>query len=597
MLRLKQRTPPTSRQALTASQKRVAKTMLDAIDASRDAMIRDEGKWTDAIAHRSMDFIINMLDLDPWYEAQGKLQDELFAELVDAGRRTGSSFPKIQKASVSYRFDADRPEAAAWAAKEAGSLIVEVTQDQIDIVRELVSSAQVGIYTPQQVARYVRDSIGVTQRQAGWVRNFRDRTFNDQIAAGKSFAEAMRATDTMTDRYARRIHRYRAEMIARTEILRAANEGRNEAWRQGIQEGFINPGVKKYWSVEIDGRECEICVAIGDQYDEDNAIPITEEFPDGDPPLHPMCRCDVLLSDRPDADLASMTDEQLDAEIDRLLSGDTSAPVPKAVAPIGQPEFDDEFAEGAINFLDNNAGPEWGNENFAEWQDMVQGEPALFDAVYEYTQQDEEFDFQRLNGALRGGRYGIDSEATERIDTVARALSMGSNPDTVIGVRGLSSWSMPDDVLARFNGLEPGSLLHDPGFTSLSLAPRPALGENIFIRVKVPPGSQGAYLGRTSYFKDQEQEYLLQAGSTLRVQSVKRDPNRETVVWIDAEVVAQNPGSAQPPDGLMKWWRGYGGGMEPLDKETPEQPERPVPNPRETKFIVPLDQIVIVNPR
>ena len=594
MLRLKQRTPPTSRQALTASQKRVAKTMLDAIDASRDAMIRDEGKWTDAIAHRSMDFIINMLDLDPWYEAQGKLQDELFAELVDAGRRTGSSFPKIQKASVSYRFDADRPEAAAWAAKEAGSLIVEVTQDQIDIVRELVSSAQVGIYTPQQVARYVRDSIGVTQRQAGWVRNFRDRTFNDQIAAGKSFAEAMRATDTMTDRYARRIHRYRAEMIARTEILRAANEGRNEAWRQGIQEGFINPGVKKYWSVEIDGRECEICVAIGDQYDEDNAIPITEEFPDGDPPLHPMCRCDVLLSDRPDADLASMTDEQLDAEIDRLLSGDTSPPVPKAVAPDDQPPFDDEFAEGARNFTDKTSGPEWGNSEFSEWQEIILGNENEALAINQYSDEGLDLDYRTINSTLRNGEYGMTPDIDERIDWISSGLSRGSNTEAVIGVRGLTSFDMPADVLDRFNNVQPGSLLHDPGFMSVSLAAKPALGLDIYVRVKIPPGSQGGYLGRASALGNLEQEYLLQAGTTVRVQKVE---TLGRVKYIDAEVVAQNPGSMRPPEDLIGKARGYRGGMARFGKETEETREPRKPHPRESKFVVPIDQIVIINPR
>lgn len=594
MLQFKQRTPPTSREALTASQKRVARTMLDAIDASRDAVIRDEGKWIDALAHRSMDFIINMLDLDPWYEAQGKVQDELLAELIDAGRRTGSSFPKIQKATVSYRFDADRPEAAAWAAKEAGSLIVEVTQDQINIVRELVSSAQMGIYTPQQVARYVRDSIGITQRQAGWVRNFRDRTFNDQITAGKTFAEAMRATDNLTDRYAKRIHRYRAEMIARTEILRAANEGRNEAWRQGIEEGFINPGVKKYWSVEIDGRQCEECVAVGDQYDEDNAIPITEQFPDGDPPLHPMCRCDVLLSDRVDPDIAQMTDEQLDAEIDRLLSGDTSEPVPKAVAPDGQPPFDDEFAEGARNFTDTTQGPEWGNREFAEWQNMILDNPDEALAINEYSDEGLELDYRTINSTLRAGEYGTTPDIDERIDWISNGLSRGSNTETVIGVRGLTRYSMPADVLETFNNVQPGSLIHDPGFMSVSLAPKPALGEDIYVRVKVPPGSQGGYLGRASALGNLEQEYLLQAGTTVRVQKVE---TLGTITYIDAEVVAQNPGSMTPPEDLINKARGYRGGMDNVSKETEEQPEPRPRNPRESKFVIPIDQLVIINPR
>ena len=473
-------------------------------------------------------------------------------------------------------------------------MIVEVTQDQINIVRELVSSAQMGIYTPQQVARYVRDSIGITQRQAGWVRNFRDRTFNDQITAGKTFAEAMRDTDNLTDRYAKRIHRYRAEMIARTEILRAANEGRNEAWRQGIEEGYINPGVKKYWSVEIDGRQCEECVAMGDQYDEDNAIPISDQFVDGDPPLHPMCRCDVLLSDRVDPDIAQMTDEQLDAEIDRLLSGDTSDPVPKAVAPDGQPPFDDEFAEGARNFTDLTEGPEWGNREFAEWQNMILDNPDEALAINEYSDEGLELDYRTINSTLRAGDYGTTPDIDERIDWISSGLSRGSNTETVIGVRGLTRWSMPADVLETFNNVQPGSLIHDPGFMSVSLAPKPALGEDIYVRVKVPPGSQGGYLGRASALGNLEQEYLLQAGTTVRVQKVE---TLGPITYIDAEVVAQNPGSMTPPEDLINKTRGYRGGMARVDKETEERPERPPRNPRESKFVIPIDQLVIINPR
>jgi hypothetical protein len=49
-------------------------------------------------------------------------------------------------------------------------------------------------------------------------------------------------------------------------------------------------------------------------------VPLKGQFPLGDPPAHPNCRCDVLLVDDIPKDIQQMTDAQLDAEIANLLS-------------------------------------------------------------------------------------------------------------------------------------------------------------------------------------------------------------------------------------------------------------------------------------
>jgi len=293
MLRLKQRTPPTARQALTASQKRVQRTFLKAIRDTQDQITRDEGRIFDSIQHHPVQHTVDLIDDAPWYEAQSALERELFDELVDGARRT--YMPAIEKARLNFRFDATRPEAALWASKEAGTLIREVVQDQITVVRDLVARASMGEFTGIQVGRQLRDHIGLTSTQAGWVTNYRERTFSQQIAQGRSFADATAATDRLTNRYAARIHRYRTEMIARTEILRASHEGRREAWEQGLEQGFISQYDRKYWSANDDDRLCEECAGYASLYDESGAIFVNESFEAGEPPVHPMCRCDIVL--------------------------------------------------------------------------------------------------------------------------------------------------------------------------------------------------------------------------------------------------------------------------------------------------------------
>jgi hypothetical protein len=318
MLRFKQRTPPTSRQALTASQKRFQRIYLDAVKETQAQITRDENLILDAIQHRSLPYVVGMISEDPWYKAQEKMQDELLAELIDGGKRV--RLPSIQKAELRFRFDAARPEAASWAAKESGTLIREITEAQRDVVRNLASRASMGEFTGVQVGRSLRDHIGLTDRQAGWVDNFRQRTFAEQIGQGRSLSDALARTDSLTDRYSDRIHRYRSEMIARTEILRASHEGRRQAWAQGIQEGYISPDSRKYWSANDDDRICEDCSSMSVKYDEANAIPLSEEFEMGEPPIHPMCRCDIVLAPAaPDADLADLSQEQIDEMLAELL--------------------------------------------------------------------------------------------------------------------------------------------------------------------------------------------------------------------------------------------------------------------------------------
>lgn len=313
VFRARPRRDPVVEPTLTNSERRIMRILSNAMSEVRAQVTRDEGKILDAVQHSSADKIANLITVEPWLEAQPKIEEELFAELRSAGQRV--KLPSMQKATVSFRFDATRPEAARWAAKEAGTLIVEVVQDQVNVVREYVSRAEMGEFTPQQVARGLRDTIGLTSQQSEWVRNFRDRRILDLMNQGRSFDEAFSASETATQRYHDRIHKYRTETIARTEILRASNEGRKEAWTQGVEEGFIDPSWVKRWSTEFDNRTCEECAPLDGE-----TAPVLGDFAWGDPPLHPNCRCTLLLEEpEPTEDFADLSDDELESLIFDLM--------------------------------------------------------------------------------------------------------------------------------------------------------------------------------------------------------------------------------------------------------------------------------------
>lgn len=551
MLRFKaRRKDPTESPFLTQSQKRIMALLAEANRRVRNRVIQNEGLLLDAILHGPSTRFDTLVPSDPYYDIQADFQSELFAELVAAGKRYGALLPTMQKATIKFSFDEIRPEAANWAYKEAGSMIVEIVEDQRGVVRDYVQAASLGRYAPRDVARGLRDVIGLTSAQAGWVDNFRARQVASLSAAGLSSAQIAERADKATARYQARIHRYRSENIARTEILRASHEGRRQAWAQGLAQGYIGPSAIQEWSANLDGRVCPTCSS----YD-GFRVPISAEFPEGDPPLHPSCRCDVLLIDSPviTPELADMTDEELDEEIQSLLGIEQGEIV--AIPALGQPAFDPAFAAGARYFEGRYKGPEWGNTKYERWQDHWE-DTAGGDAIAEYSSEMGQFNFNVVNGHLRQGLYNADSldELDANITAMTRALDDAVVPEDVIGVRGLTTYTLPEELQAVFDDIQPGALIHDPAFMSVSLSHVPALGTDIYLRVRVPAGSRGGYLGRLSNFGDEEQELLLQAGTTLRVvkaEKITAGSGRQRL-FVDAEVVSQRPGAVVPPDDLMK---------------------------------------------
>jgi len=88
----------------------------------------------------------------------------------------------------------------------------------------------------------------------------------------------------------------RAEMIARTETMRAFGIGQLEAAKaSGLQ-------MKKYWLTARDERRCPICSRLGNKHSNLHPINIDKNFVDSESgtsvltqPAHPRCRCKVIF--------------------------------------------------------------------------------------------------------------------------------------------------------------------------------------------------------------------------------------------------------------------------------------------------------------
>jgi hypothetical protein len=170
---------------------------------------------------------------------------------------------------------------------------------------------------PVDTARDVRQLIGLTERQAAAVQNYR-RLLQEAAAGDAASASAARARrlrdarfsvqegmaqdkiNKMVERYRQRYIKHRAEMIARTESINALNQANMETWRQMEEQGMVNRDqVRRFWLVARDERTCPRCRPIPAL--NPNGVGMDQAFEtpqDGlvmSPIIHPACRCAVFV--------------------------------------------------------------------------------------------------------------------------------------------------------------------------------------------------------------------------------------------------------------------------------------------------------------
>jgi len=133
--------------------------------------------------------------------------------------------------------------------------IREITEEQEQLVRNVVTNAMAAGHPPARIASLIREHIGLTPYQAQQVQNhradletlnttalrreLRDKRFDMPVA--RAISQAKPLSDDQIDRFTAQYHdnwlRMRAATIARTEALHAANMGGRLSVKQAIEQG------------------------------------------------------------------------------------------------------------------------------------------------------------------------------------------------------------------------------------------------------------------------------------------------------------------------------------------------------------------------
>jgi len=208
------------------------------------------------------------------------LKEKVIKALPEVLRDTVHVGSRYAALELKMEFDRTNPEALEWAHQHAAEMVTNITDDVQDAIRLVVVQGFENGSSPYTIAQLIRGSIGLTERDAAAMMK---RQLED-LSHGMS---AQRAAER-AERYGAKLIRTRALTIARTEALKAANEGQKQLWRIATKKGLLTSRDMKVW---ITADPCPICAPL-----EGETVPINSNFSVGqDPPLHPRCRCTVSL--------------------------------------------------------------------------------------------------------------------------------------------------------------------------------------------------------------------------------------------------------------------------------------------------------------
>lgn len=195
----------------------------------------------------------------------------------------------IRKAERPTAFDVKHPEAERWARAYAGELVRGLTDEsRRAMVHAIAEFIRLQI-PPAEGARMLRRMLGLTPRATAAIVRFQ----NDLRVKG--YPETY--IQNRTDEYSRRWLNFRARTVARTETLRALQEGQRQSFSQAVEQGVLLPNrTRRQWVTAADERVCPVCAPMDGQLTTLDEPWSTSVGPVQTPTdTHPQCRCSVVL--------------------------------------------------------------------------------------------------------------------------------------------------------------------------------------------------------------------------------------------------------------------------------------------------------------
>lgn len=260
-------------------------------------LARDMGDLAQAVTYRELiDLVLAGKLTEPvlakWRQMYAvvvsqRLSPAWTAAAQAAGAETESLFP-------GFRFDPWHSALAQWGQRHAAELVTNSTAEMRQGIRAALQAGGWGKNLgTDELARVIRPVIGLHKPQVRANQNYYKNLVENGMPPAKAQEKALL--------YAARQHRYRAHMVARTELAFGYNEAEDQAVRQAQAAGYMGEAVKEWCTADTE-RTCPCCSALdGLQVGMDEVFPYAgstgKRGPVDKPPAHPHCMCGVLYQE------------------------------------------------------------------------------------------------------------------------------------------------------------------------------------------------------------------------------------------------------------------------------------------------------------
>lgn len=200
----------------------------------------------------------------------------------------------LEASGLNMAFDLVNPAAVMWAQSVGAARITEIGTETMLGIREYLERTMAGQFDAGDLARAVREMVGLHSRQMNAVENFRlalelDGTLTDA------------QVDARVLKYTNAQLRLRANTIARTETMTATADGQRGMWNEAKKQGLITERTRRVWIISPHEGVCVDCEGFAGQLAELHGMYHKKPGPGGveeisGMPLHPNCQCCEALT-------------------------------------------------------------------------------------------------------------------------------------------------------------------------------------------------------------------------------------------------------------------------------------------------------------
>lgn len=434
----------------------------------------------------------------PWNEIGDDLM-EISAPLERTIKTAArAEIPKEQLAKAALPLDADpypiefaliNQLAVQYAAQHSGSLVMEISEKMRETIATVVSSNVAGQLPRNATVNLLRSTIPLHSAWAETVTKVYEREYAKQVESGTSLDRANERATRISNVRSERLLQARSKNIARTEAMRAMNEGKYAGWNQQVAEGWMPVDSLKEW---VEGRNpCKQCAPLVGQI-----VRWDEPFSNGQmmPPEHPSCRCTALMLP-PDDEFLEIMDAQ------NAASSEVAAELTPGIPFMRR---DADLMEGYRNYT---ASPE------------INGILRRGEALSDYWRN-----------VYRSLIKGMDGVKLSKDVTLYRGMGLGEVNALLDAV---DEFSLRDLV---------GTDIDYKSFVSTSVnADQSRPFGDVMLRIHAPKGTAAAAIPTEAHYLGYQEEVLLPPGTKLTIDKLSREEiNGQSTNVLDVRVVKQD---------------------------------------------------------